>query len=344
MNIENLIYDWANQIWLVDASLTNKYDYRNNVYAAFATYSNVLYEFNFQLGLRAEYMDRLLQQKTFGSDYRYDKLDFFPTFSVSRKIDDHQLQFSYSRRINRPNEVFLNPFPYYTDTYLTSAGNPRLLPEYTNSFELNYQNTFSGVFLSAQTYLRASTGSINQQFSIDTTGRMIAIFDNFAKTTTAGAELSASYSPFAWLRLDPNVNLYDNSMNGTLLDEVVKSHSFEWTSRLTSTFTITPDTRLQVTGIYEGKQFFPQGEVEPTFNLSVSAKQNFFQKALSLTLQGQNLLHTSNFDIAAKGPNFRNSFLVKSEVPVINLILTYNFNNFKKSERPTERVDVNVGM
>ena len=344
LGIDNLIYDNSGQAWLIDPILTNDYDFRNNVYAGFVTYSNVLYDFNFQLGLRAEYMDRLLQQKTLGNDYRYDKLDMFPTLSVSRKIDDHQLQFSYSRRINRPNEVFLNPFPYYTDTYLTSSGNPQLLPEYTNSFELNYQKTFSGIFFSAQTYLRASTGSLLQQQSIDTTGRMIATFGNFAKTTTAGAELSASYSPFAWLRLDPNVNLYDYSMNGTLLSEAIKSHSFAWTSRLTSTFTITPDTRLQVTGIYQGKQLFPQGEVEPVFDLNISAKQSFFQKTLSLTLQGQNLLHTSNYDISAKGPNFKNSFVVKSEVPIINLLVTYNFNNFKRPDRPTERVDVNVGM
>ncbi len=344
LGIDNLIYDNSGQAWLIDPTLTNDYDFRNNVYAGFVTYLNVLYDFNFQLGLRAEYMDRLLLQRTLGSDYKYDKLDLFPTFSLTRKIDDHQLQFSYSRRVNRPNEVFLNPFPYYSDTYLTSAGNPRLLPEYTHSFELNYQKMFSSVFFSAQTYLRAEKNSIQQQISADTNGRMIAQFGNFAKSITTGAELSSSFSPFAWLRLDPNVNLYNYSMDGTMFNETIESQWFTWTSRLTSTFTVSPNSRLQLTGIYQGKQLFPQGEVKSLLILNISAKQDFFEKKLSLTLQGQNLLRTSDNDISARGPNFRNSFLVKSEVPVINLILTYNFNNFKKSERPTERVDVNVGM
>ncbi len=344
MNFRNTLYSWSAQTWEIDPVLSNLYYYRNDVHAGFVTFSSAYLEFEYEIGFRAEYMDRLLTQKTLGADYRYTKLDWFPSASISRKLDTHQFQFSYSRRIDRPIDVFLNPFPYYSDTYLTSRGNPQLLPEYTNSFELNYQNTLSGVFLSAQSYYRASTGSMNQEIGVDSTGKMIAMFTNFANTGMAGIELTASATPYPWLRLDPNINFFDYQMDGTQGDVTIKSHDFTWTSRLTSTFILSPATRIMVTGNYQSRQQFPQGSTDPIFLLSLSARQDFFQRALSVTLQGQNILKNSKYNIVANGNNFRNSFVITPEIPIINLLVTYNFNNYKRPDRPTERVDVNVGM
>lgn len=337
-------YDWAAQLWMRDDTRSNAYEMTNYVHAAFATYSDLLFDFQYQLGLRAEYMDRLLTQKTLAEEYVYDRLDWFPSFSVARKIADHQLQLSYSRRINRPNENLLNPFPFYSDRYLVSLGNPRLLPEYTHALELNYQKIFSGVYVTVQTYGRFSTNSMWQAMSADSSGRMISTFGNFAETATMGVEISASLRPFAWLRLDPNVNLFDYSIDGDANGERLDQAAFTWTARLSAICTFGPSTRLQLTGMYLSRQIGPQSETEPLFYLSVSARQEFLDRRFSLTLQAQNLLRTSYYEITSTGVNFANAFVIKPEVPIINATLSYNFNNYQPVNRPTEGVDVNVGM
>ncbi|MBE0643422.1 MAG: TonB-dependent receptor [Bacteroidetes bacterium] len=337
-------YDWSGQAWVVDPSLTNAFDLTNQVHAGFATYSNVLMDFQYQVGLRAEYMDRLLTQKTLAEDYAYDKLDWFPSFSLARKIDDHQLQLSYSRRINRPNENLLNPFPFYADRYLITQGNPRLLPEYTHAVELNYQKMYSGVYVSVQTYGRFATNSMWQSMTADSSGRLVTTFGNFAETSTMGAEISASLRPLPWLRLDPNVNLFNYAIKGDAFGDNIDQEAFTWTARLSAICTFGPSTRLQLTGMYLSRQISPQSETDPLFYLSVSARQEFLNKSFSLTLQAQNLLRTAYYEIASTGVNFANNFVIKPEVPIVNLTLTYNFNNYQPVRRPTEGVDVNVGM
>ncbi|MFZ1729358.1 MAG: outer membrane beta-barrel protein [Bacteroidota bacterium] len=337
-------YDWAVQTWLVDPSLTNAFDMTNFVHGAFATYSDMLLDFQYQLGLRAEYMDRLLTQKTLGEDFAYDKLDWFPSFSLARKFGDHQLQFSYSRRVNRPNENLLNPFPFYSDSYLTSAGNPRLLPEYTNAFELNYQKMFGGVYVSVQTYARMTTNGMWQSMMADSSGRMTTTFENFAENASMGSEISASFRPLAWLRLDPNVNLFNYSIKGNAFGDDIDQQAFTWTARLSAICTLGPDTRLQLTGMYLSRQIDPQTNTEPMFFLSLTARQEFLNKSFSLTLQAQNLLSTAYYEIASTGLNFANTFVIKPEVPIVNLTLTYNFNNYQPTRRPADGVDVNVGM
>jgi len=68
------------------------------------------------------------------------------------------------------------------------------------------------------------------------------------------------------------------------------------------------------------------------------------QRGLSLTLLARNILTTSYLDLTNTGANFNGHIQVKQEVPVISLMLSYNFNNFKKSNRPGETVDIQTGM
>jgi outer membrane receptor protein involved in Fe transport len=343
-DILNKFFDWSIPDYIVDNSLTNNFIMKNNVYSAFTTYSNQLYDFKFMLGLRAEYMDRVLEQKTLANNYKYDKLDYFPSLSMSRKIGDHQLQLSYSRRINRPNENLLNPFPFFSDTYLSSAGNPELLPEYINSYELNYQKMFATVFFSAQTYYRNSTNTMLQKFSVDETGRMNTTFGNFAETNTFGSEISSSFSLLKIFRFDPAVNLYGSDLSGDVDGLEVSKKFFNWTARLNTTVTITPDTRFMISGNYFAKIIDAQSEISPFLMMNASLRQDFFEKKLSVTLQARNFLKTAYINVKNKGTNFYSAIEARPEIPVVSLMLSYNFNNFRRPVRPTDNIDVPTGI
>jgi outer membrane receptor protein involved in Fe transport len=305
-------------------------------------YTNQLLGFDYQLGLRAEQTDRLLNQKTLGSDYKYNKVHLFPSLNASTKISDaQQIQLSYSRRINRPNEFLLNPFPNVNDAYIYSIGNPELLPELTHSVELNYQWVTTPVFFSVQTYYRNSDNTYSQTQTLESDGRVKLSFGNIAKSEVYGAEISSSISAAQWLKVDPSVNLYNSKVSGIYANEQRERKIFAWSSRLNTTVSFSPVTKFQVMLNYIGKQQDLQSTIDPIVFLTMTLKHDLFDRKLSVSLTAQNLFNAGRFNLTSVGNNFDLIGKIRPEAPVFRLNLSYNFNNFKNTSK-NERVDINV--
>jgi outer membrane receptor protein involved in Fe transport len=343
LNAVNKIFDKNINDYVIDNKLTNEFDLRNNVYAGFISFTSQFADFNYMLGLRGEYMDRLLEQKTLDESFKFDKMDFFPSVNVSRKIDDHQLQLSYSRRINRPNENILNPFPFFSDPNISVSGNPKLKPEYTDAFEFNYQKMFGGVFFSAQTYYRKSKDSFTQTFSTDSTGKLNIIFDNYGNSDVYGAELSSSFSVAEIFRFDPSVNLFQTHLDGLVDGKSVVKDYFNWSARMNATVNLSADTRFMISGNYM-KFVDAQSESEPFMQVSASLRQEFLNKAISLTLQARNLFKASDMKFTTTGANFNGKAFIRPEAPVFSLMFSYNFNNFKRTQRQNDNIDIPTGL
>jgi hypothetical protein len=78
--------------------------------------------------------------------------------------------------------------------------------------------------------------------------------------------------------------------------------------------------------------------------ISASFRKEFFEKAMSLTLQARNLFKTSDMKFRTVGSNFNGSAFIRPEAPVFTLMFSYNFNNFKRIQRPTDNVDIPTGL
>lgn len=334
-------FDAAASQWLIDSDYSNKYDFRNNIYSAFTTYTDQLLGFDYQAGLRLEYTDRLLDQITTQKDYNYQKLHLFPTLNISTKIsDDQQIQFSFSRRIQRPFDGQLNPYNYFSDTYTATGGNPELLPSFTNSFELNYQKSFTGVYLTVQSYLRRTTDGIEQIQILDETGRLNISNTNTLNTTSIGAEISANITLAPWFKLDPSVNLYNYFLEAKPEYGIKEQNNFLWNSRINSTLMLSMATRIQFFANYFPKQVTSQGDLESFAIIGASIRQEFFERQLIATLSAQNLFSQAKFHVISNGVGFSSNIIQTPEAPVFNLTLSYNFNNFKRKN--TEQVDANI--
>ena len=126
----------------------------------------------------------------------------------------------------------LNPFAFYSDPNITISGNPKLMPEYVDAVELNYQKMFGSVFVTAQTYYRKSNDSFSQTFSVDTSGRLNIMFDNYGNSDVYGAELSSSFSIAQIVKLDPSINLFQNHLDGKVNGVSIVKDFFNWSARL----------------------------------------------------------------------------------------------------------------
>jgi outer membrane receptor protein involved in Fe transport len=336
-------FSWNTAGWVVNPDLSTDFTLKSNVHAGFATYSNSVFDVDFQAGVRAEQMDRLLDVPTLKQSFALKQLDFFPSFNMSTKFADHTFQFTFSRRISRPSDAFLNPAAFYADSYIRQTGNPNLMPEYINSFELNYQKPIEGVFVTVQTYMRLSKGGLIQTQTVQPDGILLLTFENLATSSTYGAELSASFSLGSVWKFDPSVNVSSFKQEGATANEKYETSSFGITSRLNATAIITPSTRVQVTGNYFGKQMFGQMSIEPRFLLGVSVRQEFFEKQLSLTLNAQNLLSTANMKVNQELGSLRSYSIMRPELQMVNFVMSYNFNNFKRSATQGADIGADIG-
>ncbi len=114
---------------------SDSFKYEEEIYAAYLSYSNRFNDtWNLQAGLRAEQTIGEGQSATLDEVGSRKYLEFFPNVMLEQKVsDNYKLNYSYSKRISRPNYSYFNPVAFYLDPYSYVVGNPDLRAQITSS-------------------------------------------------------------------------------------------------------------------------------------------------------------------------------------------------------------------
>lgn len=113
-----------------DSLLSNAFNYRENIGAAYAMYSgSVKDKFSWSAGLRGEHT--YIKSNNNSVNRKYFSL--FPNVSLGYNFSEkNNSSLSYSRRVQRPQFRQLNNSISYIDQYSTWQGNPLLQPSFTD--------------------------------------------------------------------------------------------------------------------------------------------------------------------------------------------------------------------
>jgi hypothetical protein len=153
----------------------NDFDYQERIYAAYGNFNTSFNDkWNFQFGLRTEFttMTGLSvdqnQKSTALPDTSY--LNIFPTVYLRyRANENHAFGFSYNKRVDRPSFQDQNPYIYRVDYFVSNQGNPLLLPQFTQSLDLNYtykgQTLFSLKFSESRDLIENVSTQIGEQIT-----------------------------------------------------------------------------------------------------------------------------------------------------------------------------------
>ena len=263
----NYIFNIAFGDYIPITSINANYKFNDKVFAAYGTYSNVIgKKTNYQLGLRAEssvYTGTLLTNgSSFGNKY---PLSLFPSINFTHQIDQTQdLQFSLARKINRPNFFQILPFVDYTDSLNISRGNPDLIPEFTNSVEMNYQKSFKGshsIFFSAyfkQTDNLITRYQIKEESSIPGKDILINTFINANSSKAYGLEFTARNPLTKWLEATTNLNFFNSSINSKNLQVDLNNSLWSFFGKLNLNIKMPANFSLQLAADYRSKSILPQ--------------------------------------------------------------------------------------
>jgi hypothetical protein len=342
--VEN--YEPEANLWENDPEFTNSMRFERSIHALYGTYGSQLAGFQYQIGLRGEYTDRLLTQITTAEDFDAESIELFPTVHISRELPKlQQIQASYSRRVNRPRIWNLNPFPIYSDSYMMQTGNPYLLPEFTDSYELNYMKRSQIGFAAIEAYYRQTHDSHEQSIRLNDEGITVITTENLDNTYAYGAELSGNFRYKKWLNIYASANIYNYSIEGETVSPSADLKSLKTDFRLNTTFTIKQNTRIQLTGFYNAPTITSQGMRSELFGMNAAVNQNFFKNKLTATLSARNVLNTMSFEFYSETENMRTDFEFNMEYPVVIFSLSYKINNYKQRETdPDTQTSVGGGV
>lgn len=327
-------YDPDLGTYVSEEKYNHEADYYRNVQAIYTTYTGNLGKLGYQAGLRGEYTYRTMELVDENQQFTIDRWDYFPSTHFSYHFNDaRQLMASYSRRIDRPRDYYLEPFITWSDAYNVRIGNPALKPEYIDSYELGYQTYFGSNLISTEVYYRKTNNKVERIRSVYDENVTLHSVENVGKDYSLGTEILFNFNLFKIWGINLIGNIYDYRIEGVLYDRPFSRSSFNWSNRLNNSLKLTRNTQIQLNGRYNSKRVTSQGESSDFITLDLALRQDFFDKQLTATLQIRDVLGTAKREFTSSGPDFYTYDYREGESPVVMLNLRYNINHYKPERK-----------
>ena len=318
-------------------------DFNRYIHAAYAIFSGNNKNFGYQLGLRSEYTNREVSIVGDPTEYKINRLDFFPTVHFSYELPKkHQLMASYSRRIQRPRSWYLEPYIYARDQWNYRGGNPNLAPEYIDALEIGHSKRFDKIFISTEVYYRYTHDNverIKQAYPAGGPGATLQIPENVGTDQSLGLEFMLKSPITEWWEFSFMTNVYDYRVEGEFTDVITgKVYNFDnsstnYTLRLNQTFKVLKNTKVQFNGSYNSKSVTAQGSRTGFVNFSAAIRSDFMDKKLALNLSARNLFGTAIHEYISYGPGFESRSKFDMAGPIVTFTATYKLNNYRAKKR-----------
>jgi outer membrane receptor protein involved in Fe transport len=339
---------------------SNDYEFNDQVYAAYATFSQKIKSFTYQVGLRAEsssYTGTLIStNKKFKNDYPFS---LFPSVFLTYKLNDKSdVQLNYSRKVNRPNFFQLLPNYDITDPLNISIGNPNLIPEFTNLAEISYQNQLSKKtsFLATVYYKNTNNLITNYQYrdkNPDTATYypkpdtvLITSYANANTSYNVGLELTTRTKLTKWWDFNVNINLYNSTLKAGALAGGANNSQFSMFGKINNSFTLPKNYSIQLSGDYQARTILPpgrggggggmmmfggsqigaQGYIKPNYGVDIAIKKDFMKnKAASITLQMNDVFRTKLYATHSESQFFVQDNSRRRDPQVLRLNFNWRF-------------------
>lgn len=239
-----------NGAWNVIDSLTNNFEYNQKVLAAYGTGAYEGDKWGIKLGVRIENTDLKTELTNTNEKNHQEYTNFFPSAHTSYKINnDVSLQLGYSKRIYRPRLWDLNPFFNISDNYNVRKGNPNLLPEFSDSYELTGIYKIGKATMNTSLYHRYTTEVVERVFTIvDNIKTTMPL--NIGTNKMLGVEMNGKYTPLKWLTFNGDFNLNTFKRNGAYNNQKFDFSGTSWSTRLGSKLGLPANIDVEITGNY----------------------------------------------------------------------------------------------
>jgi hypothetical protein len=331
----------AGQPWATDLGKTNHFIYRENVRAAYATFSRDIKKVSLQVGLRAEQTNTTGTSLTLGQTIERQYLNFFPSVSAQyNQSEKNQFGFSYRRKIERARFGIVNPFLTYISPYRYAQGNAGILPSLSHNLELSY--SYGSLLSAAVSYSRFSDVITESYQKDDATQVVINSFANYRSADQFGATLTLMKPLLSnkWQTVTTLGVLAAQVQGGPGTIGLAKSSPGAYLSS-NHTVTLRPGLKAEVSASYMSPMTFGGQAIRSSYSGNMGISQTVLKGAGTLTLNVTDVFNTqrSRFDVLAAGINSQNVNKIESRFVKLNFSYKFGNQKVKASQRRETGVD-----
>lgn len=333
-NNTTLFYTFLNSQEVLNDTLSNKFEYSENINAAYFNFNKKINKWNIQAGLRVENTNYKGQQISYSnkkdSTFNRSYLSVFPTLFISHQLNDnHQVSISIGRRIDRPAYQQLNPFVSIIDKYMRMAGNPYLQPQISKNIELSY--TYKNKFTTTVNY-GIITNMINEtmmhedSFIVRSMGN-IGIRYNYGVSQTAVLPFTKWYTGIFF------INLFNNKYDGMINGYKLNASQLTMSLNVNNQFIFNNGWSAEVSVSYTTKSREEGQAISLPFGfLSAGLSKSLMQNKASLKISIRDIF---NSQTPKEIQNFQDvtSMLERvRDTRVINIAFVYRFGSQQKTK------------
>lgn len=317
----------------LDPTISDRFRYEENIYAAYASYSNKINNtWKIKLGIRMEQTEGDALLYSSGASSKRDYFNFFPNLMIEQRIsENYQLNYSYNRRITRPNYQFLNPAIFYLDPYSYVLGNPDLKPQITNSLKITQTIFKKFNFLLSYDFAR---DYMNESPSTNPeTGETIFTTRNLKHYRSYNATLIAPLTLASFWNVNNNLVLTQEEYNMDIDGENLENDNLFYMLQSNHQFSMPGELSLELNGTFRGPVASGVYTVDGMWWVDAGLKKSFLSDRLNASVSFTDVFRSRKMHVEAEYVG--NTFTLDQYFfnQAISLNLRYNFNNNKKAEK-----------
>jgi outer membrane receptor protein involved in Fe transport len=321
-----------------DAGQTDNFADNDIHNQAYVTYEHQFGKLDALFGLRAESVHLALNQLTVHSpsDQYYNRL--YPTLHLAYDLGGgKRWTASYSKRVNRPAPIQLDPFPSTSNPTVINEGNPNLRPQDTDSYELGFEQRQGAENFLATFYYRQT----NDAFSFVATdlacGQVIPGFPqgvpcgvlletsaNVGAQKNGGLEVVFANKLTSKITYNLSADAYYTEVSAPNLGFTQTQQAFTGFGRANINWQVTPKDFVQFNIFANGKALLPQGYTSPMVSGNIGYRHTINNK-VSWMIVAQDPFHTQRFKQNLNSFGGREVVTQTNNSRQISVTLVWNF-------------------
>ena len=338
------------------ATPSSNYTYDTDIYSAYVTFGQKYKKFSYQVGARFESYKVQTNLNHGESKFDDDYITLYPSAYFTYNLNEkNTIQFSYSRRVDRPSLEQTKPIREFSTPLLTSLGSPDLRPQFTNSVEVNYTKTLEKGSFTAGVFFRSINDQISRVLYPDNTdpsgNRQILTFTNFDHNTSYGFEASFNYKITKWWDISPSIDFSSINQQGVVYVFNPKENKSDpenrtvtvaaFNGRMNSNFKANKRLSFLLFGFFRSGVNGVQNNSHDMYKMDIGSRYTLLDNKMNISVRFNDVFNTMKYAFDSVYP-YPVTGQFKWESQTVYVGLTYNFGGGKIKNLQRKQRDDNT--